>query len=114
MKRCAAVVFAIAVMLPLGLTTAPAEAGTCRTWQYRVTQKAGVYDRTLEGIMYRVGTAYRGYYLNATDPTRGGDLPGGGIVIGWYAGGTVYNAQKERLGGGVYIPKEKLDYITCW
>lgn len=109
-RRLFSVVLALAAALSL-VVVAPAtesHAGVCSMYQYRLKNKAVVYETRPGGWMYPDGWAYTGYYFNV-----------GAHEIKWFSAsgyytGTLFNADKERLRTYTTIHKSNLDYVTCW
>ncbi|GGC81449.1 hypothetical protein GCM10011512_05160 [Tersicoccus solisilvae] len=112
--------FAAAVALAVGgvaagsvASAAPASAGTCTTWQYKVERTAGLYRGGIGGtVPVKLNTkAYAGYYFNTDDPTKYYFGPERSTRALW---GNVYDRNKDRVATGVFILTDNLDYVTCW
>ncbi|HEU4346181.1 MAG TPA: hypothetical protein VFR35_00205 [Actinoplanes sp.] len=89
-------------------TATPVGVQACSTWQYKVTQKIGVYRLSYDEFgrphwFFRF-YAYAGYYVNTQDPCT---------LVSGRMYGHVYDTGKDFVGNG-WITKSTLDYITCW
>ncbi|WP_026820542.1 hypothetical protein [Arthrobacter castelli] len=90
--------------------TAPAaEAASCGTWQYKFTQKTGVYVGWPTGGYWRWrDTAWTGYYFNRINTSRYWMRGSPAYVYG-----NIYTDDREFVATG-YVRKAFLDYLTCW